>query len=77
MPSLNPRQTIIGAVKDIEVGRYRLPSIQLSFVWEAEQVYKLMDSIMRDYPIGAFLLWRPGTELQVRTRRFVRDHISG
>jgi len=45
--------------------------------WEAEQVYKLLDSLMRDYPIGAFLLWKPGSELQVRTRRFVRDHIPG
>jgi uncharacterized protein with ParB-like and HNH nuclease domain len=77
MPSLKPTQTIIEAVRDIDEGRYRLPSIQRSFVWEADQVYKLLDSLMRDYPIGAFLLWRPGTELQVRTRRFVKDHVPG
>ena len=77
MPSLKPTQTIIEAVKDMDAGRYRLPSIQRSFVWEADQVYKLLDSLMRDYPIGAFLLWKPGPELQVRTRRFVRDHIPG
>jgi len=77
MPSLKPTQTIIEAVKDIDEGRYRLPSIQRSFVWEAEQVYKLLDSLMRDYPIGAFLLWKPGPEMVVRTRRFVRDHIPG
>ena len=77
MPSLKPTQTIIDAVKDMDAGRYRLPSIQRSFVWEADQVYKLLDSLMRDYPIGAFLLWKPGPELQVRTRRFVRDHVPG
>lgn len=76
-PSLKPTQTIIEAVKDIDAGRYRLPSIQRSFVWQADQLYKLLDSLMRDYPIGAFLLWRPGTELQVRTRRFVREYIAG
>src|SRR5665213_1250371 len=77
MPSLKPTQTIIEAVRDMDEGRYRLPSIQRSFVWEADQVYKLLDSLMRDYPIGAFLLWRTGTDLQVRTRRFVRDHGPG
>ncbi len=77
MPSLKPTQTIIEAVKDISAGRYRLPSIQRSFVWEAEQVYKLLDSLMRDYPIGAFLLWKPGPDLQVRTRLFVLDHKPG
>lgn len=76
MPSLKPTQTIIEAVKDIDEGRYRLPSIQRSFVWNDVQVYKLLDSLMRDYPIGAFLLWKPEPELVVRTRRFVRDHIS-
>jgi uncharacterized protein with ParB-like and HNH nuclease domain len=77
MPSLRPTQTIIGAVKDIEESRYRLPSIQRSFVWEAERVYKLLDSVMRDYPLGALLLWKPGQGLQIRTRRFVKDHKTG
>jgi hypothetical protein len=74
---MKPTQTILEAVKDIHEGRYRLPSIQRSFVWEVEQVYKLLDSLMRDYPIGAFLLWRPGTDLQVRNRRFVQEYIPG
>ena len=74
MPTLRSQQTIIGAVRDIAAGRYRLPSIQRSFVWEEYRIYKLLDSLMKGYPIGAFLLWKPGSNLQVRTRKFVHDY---
>lgn len=41
-----------------EVNRiYFLPDIQRDFVWKPEQVYKLFDSILREYPIGTFLFW--------------------
>ena len=34
-----------------------LPAIQRKFVWDAWQIERLFDSIMRDYPIGTFLFW--------------------
>jgi len=34
-----------------------LPAIQRKFVWKYNQIEKLFDSIMRDYPIGTFLFW--------------------
>lgn len=37
---------------------YFLPAIQREFVWEPEQIEKLFDSILGDYPIGSFLFWR-------------------
>ncbi len=42
--------------KIVETG-YVLPSIQREFVWDTDQIEKLFDSIMRDYPIGSLLLW--------------------
>lgn len=36
---------------------YLMPAIQREFVWNSEQVTKLLDSLMRGYPIGSFLLW--------------------
>ena len=37
---------------------YFLPAIQREFVWETDQIEKLFDSIMGDYPIGSFLFWK-------------------
>ena len=37
---------------------YFLPAIQREFVWEPEQIEKLFDSILGDYPIGSFLFWK-------------------
>jgi uncharacterized protein with ParB-like and HNH nuclease domain len=74
MSSINPRQRIYDVVKDIKEDRYRLPSIQRSFVWEEERICKLMDSLMNDYPIGSFLVWKPNSELTIRTRKFTQDY---
>ncbi len=36
---------------------YVLPAIQREFAWDTDQVIRLFDSLMRGYPIGAFLFW--------------------
>ncbi|SNU02676.1 Uncharacterized conserved protein, contains ParB-like and HNH nuclease domains [Ruaniaceae bacterium KH17] len=36
---------------------YLMPAIQREFVWDADQITKLVDSLMRGYPVGSFLLW--------------------
>ena len=77
MSRLNPTQKIYDVVKDIKDDRYRLPSIQRSFVWEEERICKLMDSLMNDYPIGSFLVWKPSSEFTIRARKFAQDYKSG
>lgn len=37
---------------------YFLPAIQREFVWEPEQIERLFDSVLGDYPIGSFLFWK-------------------
>lgn len=49
--------TISDVVKDISRNKYVLPSIQREFVWSTSQIERLFDSVMQDYPIGAFLFW--------------------
>lgn len=53
--------TIADVVRDISNNKYVLPSIQREFVWSASQIERLFDSIMQDYPIGAFLFWELST----------------
>ena len=50
--------TIKAALESIHNHRFALPAIQREFVWRPDQIVRLFDSVMRDYPIGAFLFWR-------------------
>jgi len=77
MSGIKPTQRIYDVVKDIKGDQYRLPSIQRSFVWEEERICKLMDSLMNDYPIGSFLVWKPQSGFTIRTRKFALDYKTG
>ncbi|MFC4633351.1 DUF262 domain-containing protein [Dokdonia ponticola] len=50
--------TIKKAIDNIRKRKYVLPSIQREFVWEPDQIEKLFDSLMRNYPISTFLFWK-------------------
>ena len=39
------------------MGSYALPDFQLGYVWNREQVRKLMNSLYHGYPIGGLLVW--------------------
>jgi len=49
--------TINKAMMDIQSGKYVMPAFQRQFVWSMEQIEKLWDSILLDYPIATFLFW--------------------
>ncbi len=61
--------TIRQALTHIERGDYVLPAIQREFVWPAEKICALFDSLLRGYPIGSFLFWTVDKE-QVREFKF-------
>lgn len=50
--------------QDIERGDLKLPMFQRDFVWDKEQTAKLIDSILKGYPIGTFILWKTREELR-------------
>ena len=39
-----------------EQGLVSLPSVQRGFVWRPSQIENLWDSLLRGYPIGAFVM---------------------
>lgn len=49
--------TIYEAMMHIKDGKYVMPAFQRQFVWCMEQIEKLWDSILLDYPIATFLFW--------------------
>jgi hypothetical protein len=56
-----------------EDGGFWLPNIQRPFVWTEEQICRLFDSILRQYPISTLLVWK--TKLPIRRRKFI-DHFK-
>ena len=53
--------TIYDTLSNINTEKF-LPAIQRKFVWDNDQITKLFDSILRDYPIGTFLYWKVNPE---------------
>jgi len=58
-----------------EQGGLWLPNIQRYFIWKKEQIEQLFDSIMREYPIGNFLIWK--TKEPVKMRKFIDNYKDG
>ncbi len=43
---------------DIDAGRTKLPRFQRDFVWDKAQTAKLIDSILKGFPVGTFIIWK-------------------
>lgn len=49
---------------DIDCGRTKIPLFQRDFVWGKEQTSKLIDSIIKGFPIGTFIFWKTREQLR-------------
>jgi uncharacterized protein with ParB-like and HNH nuclease domain len=60
-------QSIPLKLSDIETnlanGNYVIPAFQRDFVWDIEQSAQLLDSWIKGYPFGAFILWTTDEKL--------------
>ena len=69
----NQRQTIRKIISFLnnpeEEGGFWLPNIQRPFVWREDQICRLFDSILREYPISTLLVWK--TKSRIRRRKFI------
>jgi len=63
--------TLLGLLTQIENDQIVLPAMQRPFVWKEDRIYRLIDSLLRDFPIGAIMLWNTST--LERYRRILRD----
>jgi len=51
----------------VYAGSLRIPAFQRGYVWDADRVAYLVDSIYKGYPFGALILWR--TKAALKTER--------
>src|SRR5690242_6845572 len=60
-----------GVIAQIKTGKIVLPAMQRPFVWKEARITKLIDSMLRGFPLGTALLWKTAT--MQRFRRFQAD----
>lgn len=53
---------------DIKAGRVKIPQFQRDFVWGKDRSAKLLDSLIKGFPIGTFIFWKTCESL-----RHIRD----
>lgn len=68
--------TVRTAIDRIFKNEYVLPAIQREFVWNADQIVRLFDSLMRGHPVGSFLFWKVGREkvAEFKFYGFLKDY---
>lgn len=65
MPQAKPSHTTFTSlINDIETGTIKIPQFQREFVWERARSARLLDSILKGYPIGTFILWKTKERLR-------------
>lgn len=72
------KQTIYNLMHKIGKGEMFLPALQRKYVWSDEQIIRLMDSILRGYPIGTPVFWKVHKtaveEKGYALYKFIRDY---
>lgn len=66
--------SIINLLNQVKNEEIVLPAVQRDFVWPEDKILRLLDSVMRGYPIGTLLFWETYNDIQHRT--FVKDYWS-
>lgn len=51
-------------IRNIENGTYQIPKFQRDFVWDRNRSAKLIESLLKGYPIGSFILWKTKDRLK-------------
>lgn len=71
--------TVNQAMQYIESNYYVLPAFQRDFVWDADQIEKLFDSLMRGYPTSSMLFWsvKGKTKTSWNFYKFISYFIKG
>jgi hypothetical protein len=61
-------QNLMEFIRQLAAGEFLIPTFQRLFVWSAENISNLWDSIYRCYPIGSILCWKTHVKLHVHRK---------
>ena len=57
-------QPFSALMHQIETGVVKIPQFQRHFIWDKRKSAKLVDSLLKGYPIGTFIFWKTKEELR-------------
>jgi hypothetical protein len=64
-PELTPTaEKLDKLINRINAGDIRIPAFQRAYVWKQNQILDLLDSIVKNYPVGSILLWNTNERLK-------------
>ena len=63
-------------VERIAAGKIRVPRFQRTFVWKQADLLRLLDSILRGFPIGSILVWDTEDNIESTQRIWPGRHWS-
>ena len=58
-------------MNDVFTGKLKIPQFQREYVWSMQKSAKLLDSIVKGYPVGTFIIWK--TKERLRSVRNIGD----
>ena len=59
MANLNVEHcTIENIMQDARGGQIKIPQFQRRYVWSVSDCAKLLDSILKGYPVGSLIYWK-------------------
>lgn len=64
-------------VDKLLAGDIVLPDIQREFVWSGSQIPRLLDSLNKQWPVGAVLLWRTSLEIPTKAAAVMQGAAVG
>jgi hypothetical protein len=78
MQSTTTTNTLRDLVRSFNDGSILLPQFQRDYVWKANKIRNLLDSLFHDLPIGGFYVWQPtGKRADPKSKAFGRVKLSG
>lgn len=51
-------------VNCIDTGKYQIPKFQRDFVWSVKETANFIDSLIKGFPVGSFILWKTSDRLR-------------
>ncbi|HHX6980122.1 TPA: GmrSD restriction endonuclease domain-containing protein [Pseudomonas aeruginosa] len=74
-PELNPNALKIDKlISRIDNGEIKIPAFQRGYVWKQNQIIELLESIVKQYPIGSLLLWEAGEKEKLKSTRNIAGY---
>ncbi len=78
MKSTTATEQLRGIVQRYTDGEILLPQFQRNYVWTPRKIRDLLDSLLRDLPIGGFYVWQPiGKRTDPKRKAFGSLKIQG